>query len=158
MRNKVDFRLMREQYQVTGPVQTFPAIPAGVTLAAPTLSNTTGTFTAEGTVWASNNLMLGLLFFCCFVMILVAIFGHFISSRIIGPDILGYVSSVSRNNPYIPLPKGGSALDGVERAKLIGHVKVKLQDVNAGDEVGHIALSSVEKCDGVPLRKGRRYW
>ncbi|ENI00779.1 hypothetical protein COCC4DRAFT_44167 [Bipolaris maydis ATCC 48331] len=35
------------------------------------------------------------------------------------PGIFGFVSSLTRNNPYVHLPNGGSTLDGTERARRV---------------------------------------
>ena len=106
-------------------------------------------------VFSASFPWLAVLFACCAILIAAAILNCVIDSRLLAPDILGYVSSITLSNPYIPLPKGGSTLDGVDRTKAIGHVKVRLQDVANDEEVGRIALSSIE---GAPLKKGRRYW
>jgi hypothetical protein len=49
-----------------------------------------------------------------------------------GPDILGYISSLTRDNPYIPLPPGGSTPDATERTILLKDLVIKLGDVNPG--------------------------
>jgi hypothetical protein len=45
------------------------------------------------------------------------------------PEILGFVFTMTRDNPYIPLPEGGSALRGIERARLLGNMRVRLGNV-----------------------------
>ncbi|KAE9578500.1 hypothetical protein CGMCC3_g5423 [Colletotrichum fructicola] len=58
------------------------------------------------------------------------------------PDVFGYVSSLTIDNSYC---KGkdmeqSSALDGLQRARALGHVRFQLADVNGGDVVGKIAF------------------
>ncbi len=57
------------------------------------------------------------------------------------PDIPTHASSLKRNNPYIPLPPCGNTLDGMERARALKHVRVRLQDVQPDTPVGHVALA-----------------
>lgn len=67
-------------------------------------------------------------------------------SKVSPPDILGYFSSFTRDNPYMEIEEetgfAGSALDGPQRTALLRNVKVRLGDVRASDsaEAGHIAF------------------
>ena len=62
----------------------------------------------------------------------------------VAPDILGFVSSFTRDNVYFPITLGGgSALDGEERARMLRNVKVQIADVKPDDVVGHVAFTSV---------------
>ncbi|KIY03227.1 uncharacterized protein Z520_01694 [Fonsecaea multimorphosa CBS 102226] len=58
----------------------------------------------------------------------------------IAPDIFGYVSSLTRDNPHIDLPDGGTTLGGLERARLLRNVKVRIADVSRDGQVGHVGL------------------
>ncbi|RPA88314.1 hypothetical protein BJ508DRAFT_320403 [Ascobolus immersus RN42] len=65
--------------------------------------------------------------------------------RMAAPDVLGFFSSFTRDNPYIPLEQetgenSGSALDGTKRAKLLKEVRVRLGDVQPHAQHGHISL------------------
>lgn len=77
---------------------------------------------------------------------------------VIGPDVLGYVSSLTRDTPYVRVTEGGSALAGIERAKLLRGLRLKMGDVGEGTEgVGRVAVSD-EKGGGVrPLTEERLY-
>jgi hypothetical protein len=57
------------------------------------------------------------------------------------PDILTHVSSLTRDNPFIPLGPGGNTLDGMERARALKRLPVRLRDVRPNERVGHIALT-----------------
>jgi hypothetical protein len=57
------------------------------------------------------------------------------------PDILGYVSTMTRDNPYFEDPVGGDAMDGLERARVLKHVQIV--DVKPWDKRGYIALRRV---------------
>ncbi|PVF92566.1 hypothetical protein CPB86DRAFT_801899 [Serendipita vermifera] len=57
-------------------------------------------------------------------MLGVAITGILLEKRAIGPDIYGYVSSMTRDSPYFPLPPNGCTLEGTNRAVLLKDVFV----------------------------------
>ena len=59
------------------------------------------------------------------------------------PDILGYVSSMTRDNPSFQHFPGDDKLDGLERARLMRHVKVQIVDARPWDENGHITLRNL---------------
>jgi hypothetical protein len=104
---------------------------------------------------------LALLFFSSGILFVVSITGSILSRLTLGPEILGYVSTLTRDNPHIKLPPGGSTLDGPERSRLLKELWVRLEDSAEGQEVGHIALGSFEKGGAKNvvgrLRKGRLY-
>ena len=100
-------------------------------------------------VWASN------LVLASTVLLVFGIVGVVVNYRALGPDVLGYVSTTTRDNPYIPLAPGGGALSGMERARLLKDLRVKIDDAWSTDkEEYHIALSSVQLTDmGKPAMK-----
>ncbi|GFF33214.1 hypothetical protein IFM51744_02042 [Aspergillus udagawae] len=71
-----------------------------------------------------------------------AVAALFLKSMTIAPNILGYVSSMTRENPHTPLPAGGSSYSGPERARLLRDLKVQILDVQCYNDIGHIALAS----------------
>ena len=66
------------------------------------------------------------------------------------PNILGFVSSLTRDNPYMAhvVPAGGSALDGAERARALGEVRVRLTDSKPGSGVGKVVFMGVDGSGG----------
>jgi hypothetical protein len=99
-------------------------------------------------------------FLSCLVLFLAAVFSFWLRRKTLAPDIFGFVSSLTRENPHFALETGdGSTLSGLERARLLGKVKVKIGDV-AGDreEVGRIGLSHVaDGYEAKRLQKERKY-
>lgn len=74
------------------------------------------------------------------------------------PDILGYVSSLTRDSRYVALPSGGSAMDGATRSRLLKHRVVKFGDVRGGgsgsgsgsgddERVGFLAFADAERAE-----------
>ena len=91
-------------------------------------------------------------------LLLCGLAGAIVKHMTRGPKILGYVSTITRDNPYISLPSEGCTLDGLERAKLLKGLQVKLQDVAPHDAVGHIAFSGSAQAFGTrKLKTGRLY-
>jgi hypothetical protein len=91
------------------------------------------------------------------VLLLVGIASVILEGMLVAPDVLGYVSTLARNSRYLHLPKRGvDALSGPERARVVGGVKVMIQDVKPDKEVGKIALG-LKHSRAEKLRPGRMY-
>jgi hypothetical protein len=52
---------------------------------------------------------------------------------------------MTRENPHTPLPPGGSALSGLERARLLKDMQVQVGDVSPEEKYGHITISTSTK-------------
>lgn len=63
------------------------------------------------------------------------------------PDMMGYVSSFTYNNPYMSVPTGGESLGAMERARLLRDVKVKIGDARVDDEVGHVVFATMDRAE-----------
>jgi hypothetical protein len=59
------------------------------------------------------------------------------------PDTLGYVSTAARDNPHVTT-QVASHLDGLEAARLLQNVRIRIGDVNSTAEVGHVAFASMD--------------
>jgi hypothetical protein len=59
------------------------------------------------------------------------------------PDILGYISTYLRDNPYSGVV-APSHLDGLDTARLFGDVVVAVGDVKGQYEVGHVSFGATE--------------
>ncbi|KAH8694730.1 hypothetical protein BGZ61DRAFT_352459 [Ilyonectria robusta] len=88
----------------------------------------------------------------------MAIAGFALGLYIRGPDILGFASSMTRDNPHIDIPTGGSSLDGPDRARTLGQLRVQLTDIFPEDESGYIALRTVPSAEqtGQPTEDGEK--
>ena len=95
----------------------------------------------------------------CVVLLAAASAAVWLRRRTLAPDIFGYVSSLTRDNPMINLPKGGSTLNGIDRARMLRGVKVKIADVGGNDALGRVGLAMKnESSENVAeLRKGKAY-
>lgn len=102
-------------------------------------------------VYLADGFWIGFLLMTTMVLQVLAILGLVLGFFIRGPDVLGFVSSFTRDNPHTPLPSGGSALSGAERSRLLRGLRVQLGDVRATEDDGYIAfraLSSNTKPSG----------
>lgn len=110
-------------------------------------------------VYVSNRSWLAIMMTCSLILQSCAIAGLVLKHRLLGPDILGFVSSMTRDNPYTHLLPGASTLDGLDRARLLKNVPVRLEDVSWSEDVGHIALTFIdgEADNASRLKKDRPY-
>ena len=84
------------------------------------------------------------------ILLVAAFIAHILRKKTLAPDIFGYVSSLTRDNPYLNLPDNGSALGGIERARLLRGVKVKIGDVSKPEEpTGRVGLAQVSGREGL---------
>lgn len=91
------------------------------------------------------------------VLLVVGIASIILESFLIAPDVLGYASSLARNNRYLHLPKtAAKPMSGPERARTLGGVSVMIQDVKPDKTVGKIALG-LHHDRAEKLKPGRLY-
>ena len=122
-----------------------------------TFNATTATVTNVKEVYICNKTWATILLVASSTLLVCGIFGAIVKDRTRGPQVLGYVSTMTRDNPYINLPSGGCNLDGLERARLLKGWRVILRDVAPDHDVGHIALSDAISSDVDRLVHGRLY-
>ncbi|KAF2129893.1 hypothetical protein P153DRAFT_396232 [Dothidotthia symphoricarpi CBS 119687] len=125
-----------------------------------TMKSTDAVFTRQITIYKANIPWVVSLIACSLVLLVFGAASLVLSLGVVAPDIFDYVSSFTRDNPYIAAPVGGSGLDGVERARLLKRMKVQLGDVDKSEDVGYIALRSVDgkkDCEDGRIKKERTY-
>ena len=94
-------------------------------------------------VYHADRLWIGLLLVVTFTLQILAAVGMVLKYTATAPDILGHVSTLTRDNPFTEVPEGGNTLSGLERARLLRDIKVQIGDVNWEEERGHVAFRSV---------------
>lgn len=104
------------------------------------LNQTEGVATARYDVYRANRHWVIILIIATLCLEVLAVAGAVLQAFIQGPDILGFASSLTRENPHVRLPPGGSGLDGPARARALGPLRVQLSDVSPKDEAGYIAF------------------
>lgn len=109
-------------------------------------------------------------FISCLFLLAAGIASCWLRLHTLAPDIFGFVSSLTRDNPHLGLPPTGSSLSGLERARLLRDVKIRIGDlhvneghadtaISSGSEVGRIGLVRVDSDNhgSQTLRRERVY-
>jgi hypothetical protein len=125
------------------------------------MNSTEATVSLLVPVYGVNALWAALLVICSAALLLLSVFGIFVELRTVAPDIFNYVSSMTRDNPHVNAPSGGSRLDGADRARLLGKMRVQLGDTEPQSRVGYIAFRSIGGSNGYQegkLRGDRKYY
>ena len=84
----------------------------------------------------------------CLILFLAALTSSWLRTQTLAPDIFGYVSSLTRDNPHLNLPESGSCLSGLDRARLLKKLKIQILDVGTADQVGHVGVRLVDSETG----------
>ena len=123
----------------TGNLSADVYIPAHIPSAS-----TTATITREISVYDASYPFIGLLLIITLVLQACAIAGLIFKYTATAPDILGYISTMTRDNPHVVLPNGGHTLDGLERARYLSKMKVQLADITWDRAEGHLAFVNMD--------------
>ena len=137
--------------------------------AGPTANGTSSRFSRTDTgitihkevpVYITNRLFTNIFLLTSLVLQACAITGLVLKYTATAPDILGYISTMTRDNKYTKVPNGGNALDGLDRARHLAQMRVQLADVSSDQPYGHMVFKSVkskEECEKGRLRRRRLY-
>jgi hypothetical protein len=109
-----------------------------------TMNKTDATVMRQIPIYRASAGWVACLVICSSVLLLLGISSLLVSRRTTVPDIFDYVSFLTRDNPHVNAPHGGSGLDGAERARLLRKLPVQLGDADAGAEVGYITMRSID--------------
>jgi hypothetical protein len=93
----------------------------------------------------AQRLWLAALFVATGAMLKAGIFGIVLEATRKAPEFSLNVSSLTRDNPFIRLPSGGSTLDSLDRGRLLQNVRIRMGDVRPDDPVGYIAIASCDE-------------
>ncbi|KAH7390505.1 hypothetical protein BKA66DRAFT_547961 [Pyrenochaeta sp. MPI-SDFR-AT-0127] len=111
-------------------------------------------------VYSANIPWIGTLLFTTTILLLLGDLHLFVSVVTTAPGLFSYAASLTRENPFVSVPNGGSALRGTERVRFLRKLKVQVADVKPDDEVGYVALKSVDNDAGFEeglIVRGRMY-
>ncbi|KAF4556795.1 Hypothetical protein D9617_1g086770 [Elsinoe fawcettii] len=75
------------------------------------------------------------------VLLIIGLASFVLEKQILAPDTVGFVSSQTCDNPYVPVPPA-SGLDGLERSRLLFDMEVRIGDVNPDEDIGHVAFAA----------------
>ncbi|EXJ91843.1 hypothetical protein A1O3_00393 [Capronia epimyces CBS 606.96] len=91
--------------------------------------NTTATYLEARLVYLCSWPWLGAYVASIAVMQIAALFSIWCVAHTTIPDVLGYCSSLTRDSQFFGFVKGGSALDGIVRARKLRDIKVRMGEV-----------------------------
>lgn len=101
-------------------------------------------------------------FIASFILLAAAIASWRLRLKTLAPDIFGYVSSLTRENEHVSLPTQGSMLSGMDRARMLKRVKVKIGEVStrgSDEQEGNSVIGLAPIHTGVSgLQRERLYY
>ncbi|GAW14092.1 hypothetical protein ANO14919_034860 [Xylariales sp. No.14919] len=106
------------------------------------LLSTTATTTVEKKFFVCNKVWFSAVFIISTIVLMVAAAGAILRRLTVVPDVLGTLSVTTLDNRCERLAKSGSMLGGLERARYLKAVSIKLGDVEPSLPVGRIALAA----------------
>ncbi|RFU25800.1 hypothetical protein B7463_g10535, partial [Scytalidium lignicola] len=122
-----------------------------------TTKNITATTAVAEDIIRCNRAWLGVLIIASSTLFLLAFVAAVLRFITLVPDILGTLSLGMLANKCQQL-EGNSSWSGVQRAVTLKNVKMRLGDINPGQEVGRIALAApLENVAVTRVQKGRLY-
>lgn len=107
--------------------------------------NSTALVSTMVEVYVCDYLWFALLLASSCVLLLIGLAGTALKHRCLAPDMMGFVTSLTYNNPHAKLPPGGTALGAMERARLLKDVRVKIGDAQTKSEVGHVVFATLDQ-------------
>ncbi|KAH7114688.1 hypothetical protein EDB81DRAFT_767833 [Dactylonectria macrodidyma] len=108
------------------------------------LNSTLGRATTRRKVYRANRRWASSLLATSTVLEALALAGIALQFVVRGPDVLGFASSMTRDNANCAaVPSGGTYLDGPDRARELRHLRVQLADIYPVEGKGYIALRAV---------------
>lgn len=128
-----------------------PSIDFNTTLARVTIF--------DGELYLCHWRYAALLFLISLILLIAALTSLVLRAMTLAPDILGCVSTCTRDNPYVALgtlSEQPSHLNGLARARALRDLRVMIGDVNGESEVGHIAFADMRR-EPERLRRKRLY-
>jgi len=108
-----------------------------------TTTATTGTTVSTEDIFVADKTWITVTVIVAFVLLFCGIASMVFKYGTRSPDILGFVSSMTRDNPNFEQIPGGDKLDGLQRARVLRHVRVQIADVKPWDEDGHVTLRNL---------------
>ncbi|KAF2003067.1 hypothetical protein P154DRAFT_561548 [Amniculicola lignicola CBS 123094] len=123
-------------------------------IAVPTYESINATESQTFPVLKCQRSWLAALFVATSAMFLSGVFGLVLECTRKAPDFALNLSSLTRDNPYIRLPPGGSTLDSIDRTRLLRNVRIRLGDVKPDDPVGYVAIASYDRGEKVERLRG----
>jgi hypothetical protein len=130
-------------------------------LSAPVgIESTTATLESSEEIFVCAPVWFAFLLLSSLVLFGIALIGYILRYFFtVAPDFVGHVSSLTRDNPHIDIPSGGSSLSGFKRARYLKDVVIRIGDIKSETDIGHIVVMSVDNKEskGSKLEIKRKY-
>ncbi|KAI4252903.1 MAG: hypothetical protein L6R42_007784 [Xanthoria sp. 1 TBL-2021] len=97
-------------------------------------------------IYRCNETFFALAITCSAILFITGVAGVVAKYNFKGPDILGYITSIVRHNPYTSLHAPDNTLDSSDLARQSKKMFLRLEDLDGETHnFGHIAISSLRK-------------
>jgi hypothetical protein len=127
-----------------------------LSLSAPFVgASTTATHALVSEVYLVNYGWAAAMFLSAVTLLCTAVTGAVLRRQVKGPDVFDPVAAWTYDNPSLPVPSDGTAMDIGQRIRALKNVEVRVGDVWGGREIGKIALG--RKSETGKLIEGRLY-
>ena len=120
-------------------------------------STAAATTQPQPNVWRTNWMWFAVLLVAAIILQMASFVGLFLKYYTCVPDVIGYASSMTLLNPYVPGPTGGTTLHGLERAHMLQHMRVMVGDVCPNEPVGAVAFAKADDARVARLNRKRFY-
>lgn len=92
------------------------------------------------------------------VLIIASLIPPFLRFWLHGSELSLNVSNMTRDNPNVAAPAGGTTLDSSDRSRLLKGLEVRYGDLGPDRDVGHLGIGSINEDNAVEyIRKDRLY-
>lgn len=102
------------------------------------------TLSQTSEVYRADYAWVVMLFVSSAVVLVVGLVGAILERLTVAPDLFDPVAGWTYNNRYLGIPETGTALDRLERVRLLKGLAVRVGDVHPQDENGKIGLGAKE--------------
>lgn len=108
-------------------------------------TDTTTQTTDYSRVWGCDPIFLTVTIAISLFITALGLYGTYLKYRCQGPEMLGYVASLVRDNPNTPLGQYNSNVHTSVLVRRHRDMYLRLEDVMEDHSVGHVAISSLQK-------------
>jgi hypothetical protein len=108
---------------------------AGLADSCKETNSTTATVSRSTEVYSVSRLWVGCLLLSSLVLLVLGFLDIILEPLCTAPDVLGYVSDMTRDNRHVKVPPEATALAGPRRARASKDMKVQIADVREHEEM-----------------------
>lgn len=106
--------------------------------------STIGTIMTNETVIKCDYKWFAIMLICSLVLFMAGLATVVLTACRRGPDVLDRFSSLLRDNPYAEIPQKSSMEDALDQSKRLGNLRVRIGDVCPEEDVGYVAIGTLD--------------